>query len=55
MYGAVPLRTIKQTLLAHKAAGTLSKVKMLLYAPSPSSSNIHFFLSLFLCFCSLFP
>lgn len=31
MYGAVPLRTIKETLLKHKAAGTLSKVKMILF------------------------
>src|SRR5699024_5411652 len=30
MYGAVPLRTIKQTLLAYKRAGRLDEVKMLL-------------------------
>jgi len=30
MYGAVPLRTIKKTLLDFKAAGTLHRVKMLL-------------------------
>ncbi|MFG6177017.1 aminotransferase class I/II-fold pyridoxal phosphate-dependent enzyme [Halomonas sp. THAF12] len=30
MYGAVPLREIKKTLLEHKRAGTLDKVKMLL-------------------------
>lgn len=30
MYGAVPLRTIKQTLLAYKRAGRLDEIKMLL-------------------------
>ncbi|MDX1461349.1 MAG: hypothetical protein R3348_09870, partial [Xanthomonadales bacterium] len=29
MYGAVPLRTIKETLLAYKRAGTLDRVKMM--------------------------
>jgi len=38
MYGAVPLRTIKETLLKHKAAGTLAKVKMVLCVPRPPHS-----------------
>ena len=44
MYGAVPLRTIKQTLLDFKAAGTLHKVKLLLYV---HFVNSFFFFSFF--------